>query len=342
MSREQKTSEADRAVIRLLDLVQTLAVELHPRQVRAGSIGIDDSLQRDIGIDSLGRVELIARIEKSFAVSLPEDVFASAETPRDLLAAIARVSGQKLEFTPRQAGELKLETVTAVGEDAQTLIDVLDWHATRSPDRPHIRFYQDDGNGEIISYGQLLERASSVARGLQQQGLEPGQAVALMLPSSSDYFYSFYGALLAGGIPVPIYPPMRPAQLEDHLRRQGNILNNCQAAYLITVPEAKRLAQLLRSQVESLKAVLTVAELNQANGDLQRATPDAEDLAFIQYTSGSTGNPKGVMLTHANLLANIRADGRAIRADSTRTLRVSPVSSPGRWLTTRAWSWSGA
>jgi 1-acyl-sn-glycerol-3-phosphate acyltransferase len=316
MSREETTSETDKAVIRLLDLVQTLAVELHPRQVKAGSIGLDDSLHRDIGIDSLGRVELITRIETSFAVSLPDEVFASAETPRELLAAIARAGGHKLEFTPRQTGELELEAVTAAGEDAKTLIDVLDWHTTRSPDRPHIRFYQDDGNGEIISYGQLLERATAVARGLQQQGLEPGQAVALMLPTSSDYFYSFYGALLAGGIPVPIYPPMRPAQLEDHLRRQGNILKNCRAACLITVPEAKRLAQLLRSQVESLNAVLTVAELNRADGDFQRAAPGADDLAFIQYTSGSTGNPKGVMLTHASLLANIRADGQAIRADS--------------------------
>ena len=316
MNREESTSETDRAVIRLLDLVQTLAIELHPRQVRAGSIGLDDSLQRDIGIDSLGRVELISRIERSFGVALPEDAFASAETPRDLLAIIASASGQELEFTPRQTRELELNTVTAAGDDANTLIDVLDWHATRSPERPHIRFYQDDGNGEVVSYGQLLERATAVARGLQQQGLEPGQAVALMLPTSSDYFYSFYGALLAGGIPVPIYPPMRPAQLEDHLRRQGNILKNCRAACLITVPEAKRLAQLLRSQVESLNAVLTVAELNRPDGDFQRAAPGADDLAFIQYTSGSTGNPKGVMLTHANLLANIRADGQAIRADS--------------------------
>jgi 1-acyl-sn-glycerol-3-phosphate acyltransferase len=316
MSRDKTTSATDETVTRLLDLVQTLAVELHPRQVRVGSIGLDDSLQRDIGIDSLGRVELISRIEKSFAVSLPEDVFASAETPRELLAAITRVTGQKLEFTPRQTSEPELETVTAAGEDAKTLIDVLDWHATRNPQRPHIRFYQDDGNGEVISYGQLRERATAVARGLQQQGLQPGQAVALMLPTSSDYFYSFYGALLAGGIPVPIYPPMRPAQLEDHLRRQGNILKNCRAAVLITVPEAKRLAQLLRSQVESLNAVLTVAELNQADGDFLRASPGGADLAFIQYTSGSTGNPKGVMLTHANLLANIRADGQAIRAYS--------------------------
>ena len=316
MNLPEKTSETDKAVIELLDLVQTLAVELHPRQVRTGSIGLDDTLHGDIGIDSLGRVELISRIEKSFSVSLPEDIFATAETPRDLLAAIARASGQKLEFTPPRINDLPLEAVTPVDEAAQTLIDVLDWHARRNPDRPHIRFYQDDGNGEVITYGQLLERATAVARGLQQRDLQPGQAVALMLPTSDDYFYSFYGALLAGGVPVPIYPPMRPAQLEDHLRRQGSILKNCRAAVLITVPEAKRLAHLLSSQVESLKAVVTVDELNRADGDFVRLTPTADDLAFIQYTSGSTGNPKGVMLTHANLLANIRADGKAIRADS--------------------------
>jgi 1-acyl-sn-glycerol-3-phosphate acyltransferase len=86
---------------------------------------------------------------------------------------------------------------------------------------------------------------------------------------------------------------------------------------LITVPEAKAVALLLRARVATLGAVVTPAELAQDHGAFARPAVRASDLAFLQYTSGSTGNPKGVMLTHANLLANVRAMGRAARVDST-------------------------
>ena len=84
---------------------------------------------------------------------------------------------------------------------------------------------------------------------------------------------------------------------------------------LITVPEAKLVAQLLTAQVETLKHVVTVDDLR-GHGDGDVVAVRASDIGFIQYTSGSTGDPKGVILTHANLLANIRADGEGLRADS--------------------------
>ncbi len=314
MQAPQRRDDGEPVEARLLELVRSLAAELHPRRARNLDIGLESSLQHDAGLDSLGRVELISRIEKTFEVALPERVFAEAETPRDLLDAIERNSGQNQLFTADRPRELERGRVEAAPDSAQTLIEMLDWHAEQHPDRPHIQFYQDDGRGDIITYGQLREGATEVARGLQQRGLEAGAAVALMLPSSADYFYSFFGALLAGGVPVPIYPPLRPSQLEDHLRRQSGILQNCHATILITVPEARRLAQLIKPLVESLDAVVTVADLQQSTGAFERVPRAANDLAFLQYTSGSTGNPKGVMLTHANLLANIRADGRGIDA----------------------------
>ncbi|MDP1536105.1 MAG: acyl-phosphate glycerol 3-phosphate acyltransferase, partial [Burkholderiales bacterium] len=87
------------------------------------------------------------------------------------------------------------------------------------------------------------------------------QMVALMLPTGPGYFYSFIGVLLAGGVPVPIYPPARPSQIEEHLRRHAGILSNALAVMLVTVPEAKSVARLLQSQVETLRAVVTVEEL---------------------------------------------------------------------------------
>jgi 1-acyl-sn-glycerol-3-phosphate acyltransferase len=131
-----------------------------------------------------------------------------------------------------------------------------------------------------------------------------------MLPTSRAYFVTFAGVLLAGGVPVPIYPPASASQLTDHLQRHARILANAGTTVLVTVPEAVALGRLLRSRVETLRDVLVPEELASPLGATLPVT-EPQELALLQYTSGSTGHPKGVMLTHANLLANIRAMGHA-------------------------------
>jgi 1-acyl-sn-glycerol-3-phosphate acyltransferase len=190
---------------------------------------------------------------------------------------------------------------------AETLVDVLDWHVQMHPQRVHVRLCSDTDEEEVITYAALAESATAVAAGLQAQGLEPEQTVAMMLPTGRSFLTSFFGILLAGGIPVPIYPPIRRSQLEEHLRRQAGILTNARSVMLITVPEAQPPARLLRAQVRSLQNVLTASELAACGSMYSRPTIRGQDIAFVQYTSGSTGTPKGVVLTHANLLANIRA-----------------------------------
>ncbi len=298
----------------MLRLISELTAELHPGQAPAHAITLDSALSRDLGLDSLARVELIARIERYFGVTLPERVFADAETPRDLLMALWRAYSPTWTYAAPKTAEIGQVAAGTVSQAAQSLVDVLSWHVSTQPDRPHIRILHEDSEDEAITYRALWHESRAVAAGLQARGIQGGEAVVIMLPTGREYFVSFFGAILAGGTPVPIYPPARLTQLEDHIRRHGAILANCRAAVLITVPQARGLAQLLKAQVDTLRSIVTVEDLCCGSG---RCTPPAlgpHDIAFLQYTSGSTGNPKGVVLTHANLLANIRAMGEAVRA----------------------------
>lgn len=315
LSRDDAGSDREEAAARLLELMRKLAQELHPRLKIPGPVTLDSSLDRDLAFDSLGRVQLLTRIEQAFDVTLPERVLATADTPRDLLREMLGARGAAEAFAaPVVAEPAELGAAEAAPFGAGTLVDVLDWHVRANPDRPHVRLYADEGEGEVITYGALRAEAERVAAGLQALDLRPGESVAIMLPTGREYFVTFFGILLAGGTPVPMYPPARMTQIEEHLRRHVGIVSNCLAAILVTVHEAKPVAQLLRSQVETLRHVATVDELSSAPGAFTAPVLRAQDTAFLQYTSGSTGAPKGVVLSHGNLLANIRAMGETVRA----------------------------
>jgi len=316
MSDKQKERSFEEIAESLLEVVRQLAAELQPGR-QLSPVTLDSSLDRDLGLDSLARVELLIRIERTFDVMLSEQVLARAETPRDLLRAVLSAgSPRRPRITPGLVKPAALEKADAAAHSAQTLVEVLDRHVLSHPDRPHIILYGEADYPEEITYRSLKQGAEAVAAGLRQRDLEPGQTVAIMLPTSREYFFSFFGILLGGGIPVPLYPPVRPTQIEEHLRRHRGILSNSQCTMLITVPEAQQLARLLKAQVEGLRSVVTVQELTSGAGEFNAPPLQPHDIAFLQYTSGSTGDPKGVVLTHANLLANIRAMGEAVQADS--------------------------
>jgi 1-acyl-sn-glycerol-3-phosphate acyltransferase len=314
---EQTHAEPERDAAALLDLVRALVIELHPRRGRRIRVTLDSYLDRELGFDSLSRVELLLRVQRKFGVGLPEHMVADAETPRDLLQALDTAGTSPVGFVGETFAAVDLGEVDSTPDTAETLLDVLDWHVERNPMRPHVYLYGDANQPETVTHQTLIDGARAVAAGLQVRGLQKGQAVSIMLPTSVEYLYSFFGVLLAGGVPVPIYPPLRPAQIEDHLRRHAGILANAETVTLITDANARRVGRLLQAHVPALHEIVTPHELATANGAFTQPVITAEDVAFLQYTSGSTGQPKGVILTHANLLANIRAMGAAVAADST-------------------------
>ena len=248
----RQTEPGDKDAARdLLDLLRGFVVELHPKRNLAARVELDVSLERDLAIDSLARVELLVRIEQLFQVTLPEQLFMSTETPRGLLRLIHSATPATGRAPPLAPRPVTQGETTDLPRSAQTLIEVLLWHAERHGERGYVHFYQEEsGRAEEISYGRLLSESLLIASGLRQRQLLPGQAVAIMLPTCSDYFFAFFGVLLAGGVPVPIYPPTRMSQIERHLNRHLLILDNAQAALLITVDEAKPISHLIRPRPE--------------------------------------------------------------------------------------------
>jgi 1-acyl-sn-glycerol-3-phosphate acyltransferase len=272
---------------------------------------LDASLDRDLGLSSLERVELLLRLERAFGVQLGDAVLANAASPRDLAIAIAQASPARAEAARTPVTHAGAAAV--IPESARTLVEALTWHADRTPERIHVYLRDDDGSDRPITYGGLHARAACVAAGLQSVGVAPDEPVVLMLRSEDAFFTGFMGALMAGAIPVPIYPPVRPDQLAEYLRRQRVIVADAGARVLITFPEAERLGTIIRGQAPTLEIVTTVDDLTRGGRAGSSVTPRADRGALVQYTSGSTGSPKGVLLTHANLLANIRAIGQGLR-----------------------------
>jgi len=301
---------------RLLALAAELAEELHPGQKLSEIVSLEKSLERDLGFDSLSRLELLHRVEQEFKITFSERALSQSDTLKDILmeAGGSEVASATLTTIKTQ----QPEKAAPAPEELGTLNAILKWHAAQHPERIHIHLYSDtnseDVPAETITYGELLVEAEKIAAGLIERHLSPGESVLLMLPTGRDYFISFFGVLLAGGVPVPIYPPGRPQQLEDHILRHAKIADTALAGLMITVPEAKMFSHLLSAQVPSLRDVITCDELMSAAPLSRFPEPVESDTAFLQFTSGSTGDPKGVVLSHSNLVSNVRVMGKALNA----------------------------
>ncbi|HEX6340507.1 AMP-binding protein [Umezawaea sp.] len=202
----------------------------------------------------------------------------------------------------------------------RTLAHVLVDHVAAGGDRLAFEFLHDDGRLDTLTYRELLDRATGVARRLREES--DGGPALLLYPPGLDFVVAVYGCFLAGVPAVPTYPPLFGAA--DRIKQRfERVLADSRATALLADPFV--LAVLTSSGApEGLPPVVAV-DADAAPGDAWDDLPAPGDVALVQYTSGSTNQPKGVVLEHRNLIANIEAISAVFKLDQdTRAISWLP------------------
>ncbi|MCY1033947.1 non-ribosomal peptide synthase/polyketide synthase [Corallococcus sp. BB11-1] len=212
-----------------------------------------------------------------------------------------------------------------------TLIDLLEERSTRRPDQRLYTFLEDDAEVPLTR-GDLASRAHRIAAALQSLAPQGARAV-LLYPPGADYLAGFFGCVCSGLVAVPAYPP-DPSRLERTLPRLRALIADSGATVVLTTSVILSMAEFLFTDAPELRALKWVAtDALEAGAEAAWKRPDvtADTLAFLQYTSGSTGTPRGVMLSHGNLLHNLDAIRHAFqtRDDSVGVIWLPPYHDMG-------------
>jgi amino acid adenylation domain-containing protein len=185
----------------------------------------------------------------------------------------------------------------------RTVAALLRERARQQAGAPAYTFLGDDGAAATVSYAELDRRAGRIAATLTAAGCR-GERVLLLYPPGLDYVAAFFGCLYGGAVAVPAYPP-DPARLDRSLSRLIAQARDCRPRVLLATAEIARAVPAVLGTVPELTGLrcLTIDDLGDA-GPEPEPPADPGAVAMLQYTSGSTSRPRGVLLTHANLLAN--------------------------------------
>jgi fatty-acyl-CoA synthase len=191
----------------------------------------------------------------------------------------------------------------------RTLIDALRDNAKHT--EKGITFVRSDGREQTLSYADVWDQALRRAQLLREHGIRKGDRILLTLPEPDDFVLTFFAAMVSGAVPVPLYPPQTLARLDTYLANLSRVVEVSGAKLLVT---GNRPLSPDNAAPDAARALFALPTLRAE--EIALAPPsageapvrvDEDDLAFLQFTSGSTSAPKGVMVSHGNLAANALA-----------------------------------
>ncbi|MGH7265481.1 MAG: AMP-binding protein, partial [Candidatus Rokuibacteriota bacterium] len=182
----------------------------------------------------------------------------------------------------------------------RTLPELIARRAAVDPDGLYLSLF-----GEPLTCGRLHETSLRYAGAFTALGLGRGDAIALVLPTCQEFFFAFFGALAVGAVPVPLYPTLSP-------ELKARIFRNAEAQAVVTVDWFREDVEAARAEAPLARHYLTPDRLETGQAPAGVPEPGEDDLCFLQYTSGSTATPRGVMLSHANVMATTRLMVQAV------------------------------
>lgn len=185
-----------------------------------------------------------------------------------------------------------------MNDHPETLSSALD-RAARAG-KGGLRFVDRRGRDELHGWASIEARAKEVCGGLRARGLNPGERVALVYSTCPDFFAAFFGVLAAGGVPAPLYPPVRLGRMDEYNVRTAAMIN---AARVRTVLAEPRIARLLGEVALRAGGGVRVIGLDDLPAGRAEPVPSTkESLALVQFSSGTTGTPKPVALSQRAVL----------------------------------------
>ena len=169
------------------------------------------------------------------------------------------------------------------------------------------RFIDESKKSEPFFTYRDVERATArYAGAMQAMGLKKGERITLILPKNQDFVFAFLGALRAGIVPVPIYPPAGLRKLGGYLQNTLHVVRKSGARVVLTDGSIRRLLGTVQSGAPDLQRIEAIESLHDSREPFEPEKISLDDHCFLQFTSGSTSAPKGVIVSHRNIAANVR------------------------------------
>ena len=194
----------------------------------------------------------------------------------------------------RPGHPVRIETPPWSPADCPTLSDLVARRAAAEPDGVYFTLF-----GTPLTAGRLHATSLRYAGALRELGIGPGDKVAIVLPTCEEFFFSFFGALALGAVPVPLYPTLDP-------ELKARVFQSCEARAVVTIDWFRADVEAARGGAPDLRHLLTPDVLDAGRAVSAPIQAAEDEVCFLQYTSGSTSVPRGVVLSHRNVMATVR------------------------------------